>query len=169
MQGKNCGRQSLPQLKLSTKCRQLELQKQKLPKKFRLLLIIKRERGIPSPLALSPCSSNPVAGWCLQAELQKQKLPKKFRLLLIIKRERGIPSPLALSPCSSNPVAGWCLQAELREAKPPAALSNSKSFKSVFSPPASSPGRRPGWSPRPLRPCPGSSRGFRRPGRRSRR
>ena len=44
--------------KLSTKCRQLERQKWELPKKFPFLHRLYRERGLPSPLALSPCESD---------------------------------------------------------------------------------------------------------------
>ena len=45
-------------LKLSTKCRQLERQKWELPKKFPFLHRLYCERGLPSPLALSPCESD---------------------------------------------------------------------------------------------------------------
>ena len=41
--------------KLSTKCRQLERQKWELLKKLPFLHRLYRERGLPSPLALSPC------------------------------------------------------------------------------------------------------------------
>ena len=44
--------------KLSTKCRQLERQKWELPKKLPFLHRLYRERGLPSPLALSPCESD---------------------------------------------------------------------------------------------------------------
>ena len=45
-------------VKLSTKCRQLERQKWELPKKLPFLHRLYRERGLPSPLALSPCESD---------------------------------------------------------------------------------------------------------------
>ena len=48
----------IARFKLSTKCRQLEKQKWELPKKFPFLHRLYRERGLPSPLALSPCESD---------------------------------------------------------------------------------------------------------------
>ena len=57
IRGNVCEGRTSPPLKLSTKCRQLEGQKWGLPKKVPFLHRLYCERGLPSPLALSPCES----------------------------------------------------------------------------------------------------------------